>query len=140
MAEKQQKPKQKVLPVGFPVQWFEGADKSNKPWPAVVSAVNSSGSLMLVVQPPRGGWPISKKNCLHISDENLATRPQMRSEFGAWDYVPGLPIPDFEVKELVAIKDLPPVAETGQMLPPIENPVVPPVPPALPTPVGDKGK
>ena len=75
------------VPIGTPVQFFQGGDRAHC-YSARVVLDCTGGCLVLVVDPPEGGTLSYNRNVRHISDDHLNRSPEHKRRFGAWDWNP----------------------------------------------------
>lgn len=87
----------KQIPVGLPVQFFPGGDRSQPPVAAQITQVAFGGRCKLVFFFPQGGETVTSREFVrHMDDPWVTQHPeQMRQsrhgvQCGAWDFVPGM--------------------------------------------------
>lgn len=77
-----------IPPIGWPVHWFEGANKNGNCWPAFVLKYGITGSIEVIAW--QGGVP-QRKKCNHVDDPRLKTMDATsRAMQGGWDFMPGM--------------------------------------------------
>lgn len=81
------------LPIGWPVNFFVTGDRAHLPAPAIVFRCHGNGVLDLC----EFRWGADQKQrsgVRHITDPVLRDNEKLKQTAGAWDYVPGLVVPD----------------------------------------------
>jgi hypothetical protein len=73
--------------IGTMVQWFTGALRSDTPQPAMVVAMAGVSNVKLLTWDTNGGTKM-RDTCCHMDDDDLATHPEWKRQFGGWDYIP----------------------------------------------------
>ncbi len=96
-----------ALPTSWPVQyWQNGQPATSLPQVALVSRNCGNGMIYLLSFGQEGGTAICRRNVYHVSSQELRERPGLASQYGVWDYVPGLvPTPPAEPEEPAAATD-----------------------------------
>lgn len=83
-------------PVGWPIQYYRHADKT-QPLPAQVAQATTEGGwpiLCVVYSFPGGGREVlSMRGVRHVDDPLFNERPHFKNQYGAWGYIPGFPMP-----------------------------------------------
>lgn len=83
----------RLPPISFWVQFFPGADHSNKPEAAIVTDFSTNGVLTLSSFPSNGGI-VRRRSVRHMDDPSLKENMNHRKQ-GGWDYIPGIePVPE----------------------------------------------
>ena len=76
-------------PIGWPVHWYNRANRDSEPIAAICTAVEEPGRIKLYTTPPNS-VPVSINGCYQMSNPRHEQHQDTTQRNGGWEFIPGL--------------------------------------------------